>query len=132
PFVRLVHELDEVARRAVAPVDAVVVADVVAVVAVRGRLERREPQRVDTQELQVVEASYQSFEVADAVAVRVHERLEIEAVDHRVLVPELVDHAGAPSSASSTTSPSSARSRNHSPAIAAPIRSRRVPSSTRP
>jgi hypothetical protein len=60
--VRLVEEFDEVAERAVARVDAVVVGDVVAVVAVRRRLEGTEPQSVDAEALQVVEPSAQPFE----------------------------------------------------------------------
>src|SRR5581483_9581440 len=77
----LVHELDEVARRAEARVDGVEVGDVVAVVAAGRGLERREPDRVDPEALDVVEAAGEAFEVAAAVAVRIHERLDVEAVD---------------------------------------------------
>src|SRR5690349_3964777 len=58
------HELREVAARAEARVDAVVVGDVVAVVAVRGRLARRQPHRVDPERRQVVEPLRQAHEVA--------------------------------------------------------------------
>ena len=91
-LVRLVHELDEVAARAVARIDAVEVGDVVAVVAIRRGLERREPDDVDAERVQIVEALHQPLEIAAAVAVAVHERLEVEAVDDRVLVPEVGDH----------------------------------------
>jgi hypothetical protein len=84
-----VHELDEVAERAVPAVDAVVVGDVVAVIAVRRRLERSEPERVDAEALEVVEPAAQPLEVAAAVAGGVHERLDVQAVDDGVLEPEV-------------------------------------------
>jgi hypothetical protein len=45
--VSFVYELDEVAERAEPRVDPVVIGDVVAVVSVRRRLDRRQPQRVN-------------------------------------------------------------------------------------
>jgi hypothetical protein len=68
-FVGLVHELHEVAAGAVAGVHAVVVGDVVAVVAVGRGLERGQPDGVDADGVQVVELADQPFEVTDAVAV---------------------------------------------------------------
>ena len=56
-----VRELDEVAERAVARIDAVVIGDVVAVVPVRRRLERHQPHRGDAEPLQVVQASHQAL-----------------------------------------------------------------------
>src|SRR5689334_17892154 len=88
----LSHELDEVAARAEPRIDAVVVRNVVAVVAARRRLEGREPHRVDAERLEVVEPPAQALEVAAAVAACVEERLDVEAVDDRVLVPEVVNH----------------------------------------
>jgi hypothetical protein len=55
-------------------------------------LERRQPDGVHAQVMQVVEALDQPAEVAHAVAVGVEEGLQVEAVDHRVLVPQVVDH----------------------------------------
>src|SRR5262249_34951294 len=69
------------------------VGDVVAVVASRRRLERGEPERVDAQALEIVEPATEPFEIAAAVAVAVHERLDVEAVDDGVLVPEVAGHA---------------------------------------
>src|SRR4051812_41708126 len=74
--------------------DAVEVGYVVPVVSSRRRLERREPHDVDAETLQIVETAAEPFEVAVAVAVGVHERLDVEAVDDRVLVPEVADHEG--------------------------------------
>ena len=89
----LMREVDEVAERAEAGLDLVVVADVVAVVAVGRLLERRQSDAGDAQPLQVVEAAAQALEIADAVAVGIHEGSDVQAVDDRVLVPEVLDHA---------------------------------------
>ena len=43
--------------------------------------------------MQIVEPAHQALEVADAVAVGIHESADGEAIDDRVLVPEIVDHA---------------------------------------
>ena len=94
---RVIHEVDEVAERAVLVVDAVVVGDVVAVVAVGRGIERLQPDAGDAEPREVVEPAHQPFEIADAVAVGVLVLLDVEAVDDGVLVPEVVDRhrAGA-------------------------------------
>ena len=91
-----VGELDEVAERAVARIDVVVVRDVVAVVAAGRGLERHQPDGGDAQALQIVQAAHQAREIADAVAVGIHVGADGQAVDDGVLVPEVVDHAEAP------------------------------------
>src|SRR5947199_8217881 len=91
--VGLTHELDEIAAGAEARINAVVVRNVVAVVAARRGLERRQPDGVDPERLEVVEPPAQPLEVAPAVAVRIEVGLDIQAVDDGVLVPEVVDHA---------------------------------------
>ena len=100
---RLLNQLHEVAARPVARVHAVEVADIVAVVPVRRRMERGEPDRIDAEVLEVLEPPNEPLEVADAVAARVEERLHLEAIDHRVLVPAVFDHR-APRTAGSTRS----------------------------
>ena len=89
-LVRLADELAELLARAVAGVDAVVVGDVVAVVAQGRRVERQEPEAGDPQVLEVVELLDQPGEVADAVVVAVEERLDVQLVDDGILVPERV------------------------------------------
>ena len=91
----------EGAQVAVGGVDAGEVRDVVAVVAQRRRVEGQQPHRRDAQVAQVVEALQQPREVADAVAVAIRERLDVEFVDDRVPVPLRLgscrcgsDHAG--------------------------------------
>ena len=87
--VRGADHLDEVAVVAQTRVDAVEVADVVAVVAVGGRIERHEPEARDTEIGEVVDAAGEAGEVADPVVVAVHVRLDVEAVDHRALPPQV-------------------------------------------
>ena len=53
----------------------------------RRRIERQQPDRVDAEVLDVVELLRQPAEVADAVVVGVEERLDVQLVDDRVLVP---------------------------------------------
>ena len=55
-----VGELDEVAERAVARIDAVVVGDVVAVVAMGRGLERHQPDGGDAEAVQVIETAHQA------------------------------------------------------------------------
>ena len=93
PLARGAAELHEVPEVAVARIDAVEVGDVVAVVAVGRGVERVEPQRRDAQRLQMVEPVGEAAEVARPVAVRVHEGLDVQAVEDGVLVPQ-IDHDG--------------------------------------
>ena len=82
--------LHEVAVGPQPRVDAVEVDDVVAVVAVaRRRIERHEPQAADAEPRQVVDPLGQPGQVAAAVAVGVEEGLDVEAVDDRVLPPQV-------------------------------------------
>ena len=67
------------------------VADVVAAVAQRRVVERRQPQAVDAQPLQVVELLGQPAQVAGAVPVGVGERPDQYLVEHRALEPVVVD-----------------------------------------
>ena len=85
--VRRVEELLEVAERAELRQHAGEVADVVAAVAQRRRVERRQPQAVDAEPLQVVELLGQPAQVAGAVAVGVVEAADEHLVEHRALEP---------------------------------------------
>src|ERR1700730_18190620 len=46
--------------------------------------------------MQIIEAAHQPGEIADAVAIGIHITADREAVDHRVLVPQVVDHSALP------------------------------------
>ena len=85
-------------------VHVVVVGDVVAVVAVRGHIKRLQPDARDAEPGQIVEAAHQPFEIAYAIAVGILVFLNVEAVDNRVLVPEVVD--GHPRAGRATRMPS--------------------------
>jgi hypothetical protein len=83
------HEVDEITQAPEPWIDAVVVADVVAVVAVGRRVERLEPDARDADAREVVDLLGRPGEVADAVAVEVAEGVNVEAVDDRVLPPQV-------------------------------------------
>jgi hypothetical protein len=68
-------------------VDRAVVGDVVAGVGLRRWVERGDPQRVDPEGDEVVEAAHDAQQVADAVAVGVGERARIDLVDDGVAPP---------------------------------------------
>ena len=79
------YDLVDIVHRAIARVDGAVVGDVVAVVALRRRVERRDPEIADAEVLQVVEALRDAREIAPAVPVRVLERLRINLIDDFVM-----------------------------------------------
>ena len=88
-----VEEGPEVVESAVLGVDGAVVGDVVAVVAEGRRVHRQEPDAVDTEGLQVIEAGHEAGKVPHAVPVRVGVGLDVQLVEDGVLVPEVVAHA---------------------------------------
>ncbi len=71
-----VRELDEIAERAIAGIDRIMVGDVVTVIAPGRSLERHQPDGGDAQPVQIVQPPHQPGEIADAVAIRVHEGLD--------------------------------------------------------
>ena len=91
---RRADQADEVAERAKPLVHAVVVRDVVAVVAIRGGLEGHQPQTADPDPGEVVDPLGEAGQVTGAVPVPVQERLDVEAVDDRVLPPEIARAGG--------------------------------------
>src|SRR5262249_52910742 len=74
-------ELHEIAERAVSGIDAVIIADIVAVVAAGGGEEGLEPEAIDVQAGEVVELARKSQKVAHAVAVAIGERLDVDRVN---------------------------------------------------
>src|SRR5580704_3985591 len=93
-----VGELHEVAERAEARIYFVVVRNIVAVIAAGRGLKRHEPDGGNAEPREVVEAPHEPLEVPYAVAVCIHVGRDRQAVDHRVFVPEVVDHTYSPSS----------------------------------
>ena len=78
-------------ERAVVRIDVVIIGDVVAVIAQRRGIKGQKPDGGDAQFLEIIELLDQAAEIADAVAVAVVERLDVQLVDDRVLVPERID-----------------------------------------
>lgn len=81
------HEPVELGEVAVDGVDTAVVGDVVAVVVLRRRIERAEPDAVDAELAQVGESGPDAGQVADAVPGAVEEAADVDLVDHRVAPP---------------------------------------------
>ena len=86
-LMRLRHELLELVERAELGKDRVVVGDVVAAVAQRRREERRDPERIHPEPLQVVELRDEAAEIARTVPVAVEEGSHHDLVEHRSPVP---------------------------------------------
>jgi hypothetical protein len=82
-------EFDEVAERAEARIDGEEVDDVVAVVLAGGRIERHEPQAGHAEIGQILDPLAHPTQVAAAVAVPVVEGLDVGAVEHGVLPPQV-------------------------------------------
>jgi hypothetical protein len=82
--VRRLGERLELVEVAEDRIDVGVVGDVVAEVRQRRRIDRRQPQRVDSEPRQMVEPRADAREVADPVAVRVLEGARVDLVDDPV------------------------------------------------
>jgi len=80
----------KVVERAELRVDVRIVRNVVAIVLQRRRVKGHEPDRVHAQVPDVFQFGRQPRKIADAVVVRVEEGLDVQLVDHRVLVPERI------------------------------------------
>ena len=93
--VRGVEQFDEIVDGAELGQHLVEVADVVAAVAQRRVVERRQPKTVDAKPLQVVELFGQPTQVTAAVGVGVVERPHQHLVEHRTLEPGAVLGQGA-------------------------------------
>jgi hypothetical protein len=93
-IVGALQELDELAERPQLRMLAVVVANVVAVVAPRGRVERQQPQALDAHRRQVVQPLRQTTKITDPVCIGVRERAHRERVNEPVPIPTL-SHAAA-------------------------------------
>ncbi len=91
-FAGLDGQLGEVAERSQPGIDAVVVADVIAVVALRRGVDRIEPQAGDPQPREVVQTTRQPRQVATPVTVGVLEQVDLDAVDNCFLVPAFGRH----------------------------------------
>ena len=72
----------------IARIDAVVIADVIPVIATRRWKKWLQPDAVDVEAGQVIQFSGQPEKIPDAVAVSVREGLQVDGVDDRIFMPE--------------------------------------------
>lgn len=93
-FVGLGNETLGIGQSAVVGVHATVFGDVIAIVASWRGVERQQPDGVDAQIGNVIEFGDKAGKVADPVIVGVEKRLNVNLVDHRILVPERVFDEG--------------------------------------
>ncbi len=89
--VRLGDEAIEVGLRAVLRIDRGVIAHVVADVPAGRRIDRRQPDRVDAEALEVVEVGDDPRQVADPVAVAVGEAARVDLVHHAAPPPVVAE-----------------------------------------
>jgi len=87
PAVHLGQQVIEVGHGAELLHDRLVVGDVVAVVVVRRLVHRADPDHVDTERFEIVEARGDAIEIANAIAVGIHEAARVDLVGHRLLPP---------------------------------------------
>src|SRR5262245_3241766 len=83
-----IEKLGKVFQRAVARMNAAVIRNVISIVTERRWIHREQPQAIDAEVPEVAELSGQALEIADAITVAVSERLDVQLVDDRVLVPK--------------------------------------------
>ena len=84
---RLGDELVGIGEGAQRRVDADVVGDVVTPVGIRRDHDRIEPDRVDTEILEMIEPRGNPSEVPHAVVVRVHVRTRVDLIQHAIAPP---------------------------------------------
>src|SRR6266436_2340351 len=90
-LMRRIKKCAEISERAEVWVDVEIIGDVVAIVAQRRRIKRQEPNGCYAELLQIIELLDQATEIAHSIAVTVAERLDVQLVDDRVLVPKRID-----------------------------------------
>src|SRR5437667_6208669 len=91
---RFPHKVLEIRHPPIGRIDVLVIGDVIAVVAQRRGIEGQQPQRCNTEILQIIELAAQPLEIAAPVVIGVEERLDVELIDDRVLVPQRVHGRG--------------------------------------
>ena len=88
--VRVGEQRVEIGQRAEQRIDVAIIGDVVAEIGHRRGIDRRDPDRVDAEPDQMVEAAANAAQVADAVAVAVLERARIDLIDDARLPPHVI------------------------------------------
>ena len=95
--VSLPHEGVKVRQRAEHGVDGAIIGDVIAEIGHWRGVDRRDPDRIGAEPVQVIEPAGDTRQVADAIAVAIHERARVDLVDDAALPPErLFEHRHPP------------------------------------
>src|SRR5262249_41576868 len=91
-LVKRARQSVEIAKRPEERIDIDIVGDVIAEVSHRRRVDRRQPDRVDPEPAQIIDALEDPTEVADTIAVAVLEGAGIDLIDDGRLPPGLIAH----------------------------------------
>src|SRR5213080_3107708 len=82
------HELLKVFQGTEEGIDIRIVRDIIAKISHGGRKDRRQPECIDPQPLQVIEATGNASQITNAITITVHERARIDMIDHAALPPQ--------------------------------------------
>src|SRR6476619_7987247 len=75
----------EIVKRAVVRIDVEIVGDVIAVILQGRRIKREQPDRADTEFLEIIELLDQSTKIANPIRVAIVKCLHVQLVDDRIL-----------------------------------------------
>ena len=89
-FVGFSHELLEIPQHAVRGMHIEIIGDIVAVVPERRRIKGKKPDGSDSEVFEIIEFPREPLRSPDAVATAVKERLDVEFINNRVLIPERI------------------------------------------
>src|SRR6266581_7085033 len=82
------HELVAIFQSTEEGIDIRVVRDIIAKVSHGGWKDRRQPERIDSQPLEVIESTGNASQITHTITITVHERARIDLIDHAALPPQ--------------------------------------------
>src|SRR5215468_9664896 len=82
------HELIKVCQSTKEGIDIRIVRDIVAKVSHGGWKDRRQPERIDPQPLEIIESTGNASQITNAITITVHKRARIDMIDHAALPPQ--------------------------------------------
>ena len=80
----------KILQRSVVWINVEIIRDVIAVILERRRIERQEPERVDTEFLEIIELFDQPAKVSNPICISVVKRLDVQLVNDRVFKPKWI------------------------------------------
>ena len=96
PLVSACYQTVEIIQRPKTRIDRLVIADIVAEVFVWRGIERREPDGIDPQFVQVIQPAGDAGQVAQPIPVSVSKRARVDLVNHPVAPPQEIIHIALP------------------------------------